>query len=48
MEISPGTIRIIDCDTCDGQAFTFDAVALNNNGVAYVGTITRCYTCEGT
>lgn len=48
MEISPGSIRIHECPTCMGDMFTFDAVALNIEGVAFVGTIRRCYTCEGT
>lgn len=47
MEISPGSIRTHECEHCGNQAFTLDAVALNTEGVAYVGTIRRCYGCEG-
>lgn len=46
MEISPGSIRTHECEHCGNEAFTFDAVALNNNGVSWVGTITRCTECE--
>lgn len=48
MEISPGSIRTHECEHCGNEAYTFDAVALSTEGVAYVGTIARCYTCEGT
>lgn len=47
MEISPGSIRFMECPNCCGDMATFDAVALNETGVAYVGTITRCIGCEG-
>lgn len=46
MEISPGSIRTHECEHCGNEAFTFDAVAINETGVAYVGTIRRCPGCE--
>ena len=45
-EISPGSIQTATCNTCNNDALTFDVVALGNTGVAYMGTITRCGTCE--
>ena len=45
-EISPGSIHNTTCNTCNNDALTFDVVALGNTGVAYMGTIVRCGTCE--
>lgn len=47
LEISPGTITTNPCQQCGNDAITFDTVALNDNGVAWAGTIRRCPTCEG-
>ena len=46
LELSPGSIHVEPCNTCHNDALTFDVLALGNDGVGLVGTITRCPTCN--
>ena len=45
-EISPGSIHTGQCGRCGNDALVFDVLALGDEGVGYVGTITKCPNCE--